>query len=491
MKRRTFLKTGAAATMVTLLGTVRATKATVRELPEASAGKLPRWRGFNLLEKFRAEQNGPFVESDFEWLATWGFDFVRLPMDYRCWAKTPEAEFSEQTMAEIDQAVGWGKQYGVHVNLCFHRAPGYCVNKHPQEASDLWSDPVIQGQFARHWGVFSKRYIGIPGRQLSFDLVNEPPDIPGAQYAAAMKPAIDAIQSTDPHRVIIADGLAWGGKPAAELIPFHIAQSTRGYSPLLVSHYKASWMDGADKFPVPVWPIPAELNSHLYGAKKPEFQGPITLQVNCPQATYFSIRVDHVSGMAELVVKADGVELIRQMIKVSGSGGGPAGDCKYEYGANIPAGTREIQIGVEQGDWLAFSSIGLNGAIINPTSRRWAKKQGVFIVDNTGVHTLNAPPYCSKETLWDEQVKPWQDLAAKGVGVHVGEWGAFNHTPHDVVMSWMRDCLENWRKAGFGWALWNFRGPFGILDSGRKDVAYENFNGHQLDRQMLELLRAS
>lgn len=40
-----------------------------------------------------------------------------------------------------------------------------------------------------------------------------------------------------------------------------------------------------------------------------------------------------------------------------------------------------------------------------------------------------------------------------------------------------------------GWALWNFHGSFGILDSGRDDVQYELFDGHQLDRKMLTLLQ--
>ena len=86
-------------------------------------------------------------------------------------------------------------------------------------------------------------------------------------------------------------------------------------------------------------------------------------------------------------------------------------------------------------------------------------------------------------------IEPWQALAAQGVGVVVGEWGAFNRTPHAVALAWMRDCLDNWRAAGFGWSLWNFRGPFGILDSDRKDITYEAFKGHKLDRKMLELLR--
>ena len=53
----------------------------------------------------------------------------------------------------------------------------------------------------------------------------------------------------------------------------------------------------------------------------------------------------------------------------------------------------------------------------------------------------------------------------------------------------MKSWLELWKEANMGWALWNFRGSFGILDSGRADVAYEDWNGHPLDRQMLTLLQ--
>ena len=71
----------------------------------------------------------------------------------------------------------------------------------------------------------------------------------------------------------------------------------------------------------------------------------------------------------------------------------------------------------------------------------------------------------------------------------VGEFGCHNRTPHPVVLAWMEDCLQNWQDAGWGWALWNLRGSFGILDSGRQDVQYEEFHGHKLDRKMLELLQ--
>ncbi len=90
-----------------------------------------------------------------------------------------------------------------------------------------------------------------------------------------------------------------------------------------------------------------------------------------------------------------------------------------------------------------------------------------------------------------QEIEPWQALAQQGVGVHVGEWGAFNRTPHAVVLAWMRDKLSVFKEAGFGWALWNFRGSFGVLDSDRADVQYENWHGRRLDRKMLELLQTA
>ncbi|MCU0522812.1 MAG: cellulase family glycosylhydrolase [Anaerolineae bacterium] len=84
---------------------------------------------------------------------------------------------------------------------------------------------------------------------------------------------------------------------------------------------------------------------------------------------------------------------------------------------------------------------------------------------------------------------PWAEIAAQGVGVHCGEGGAFRHTPHPVVLAWFRDVLEILTGHNIGFALWNFRGSFGILDSGRSDVAYEAWHGHELDRALLSLLQ--
>ncbi|WP_205880747.1 cellulase family glycosylhydrolase [Limisphaera ngatamarikiensis] len=359
MTRRTFLRGAVAALAGARWLASGAAPDPRRDLPLPTPARLPRWRGFNLLEKFVARPGGnpPFQESDFEWVAGWGFNFVRLPMSYRCWASAEEPrKLDESQLKHVDQAVEWGRQYGIHVNLNLHRAPGYCVNP-PKEPWDLWTEPQALDLCAFHWAHLARRYKGVPNSQLSFDLLNEPPDIPEETYARVIRHLTAAIRAEDPDRLIVVDGLRWGRDPVFSLVDLGVAQSTRGYDPMEISHYRAGWIPGSDRWAEPTWPL-------------------------------------------------------------------------------------------QRGD------------------RR---------VD--------------KETLRRERIEPWIRLQSRGVGVHVGEWGAYNQTPHKVVLAWMRDCLDLWRSAGWGWALWNLRGPFGIVDSRRSDVTYENFKGHQLDRAMLELLQ--
>jgi endoglucanase len=85
----------------------------------------------------------------------------------------------------------------------------------------------------------------------------------------------------------------------------------------------------------------------------------------------------------------------------------------------------------------------------------------------------------------------WAALTTRGIGVHCGEGGAWSKTPHAVVLAGLADVLDILKQHKIRWALWNFRGAFGVLDSNRPDVAYEDWRGHKLDRALLELLRAN
>lgn len=88
----------------------------------------------------------------------------------------------------------------------------------------------------------------------------------------------------------------------------------------------------------------------------------------------------------------------------------------------------------------------------------------------------------------EKHYAPWIALLEQGVGVHCGELGCYNKTPHKVFLSWFGDILDILDDNGIGFGLWEFSGSFGLLNSGRTDIAYEDWYGEKLDRELLNLL---
>ena len=88
----------------------------------------------------------------------------------------------------------------------------------------------------------------------------------------------------------------------------------------------------------------------------------------------------------------------------------------------------------------------------------------------------------------EEFYAPWINAVKNGVGVHCGECGCWQETPHEVFLAWFGDVLALLTENGIGYALWEFNGTFGLLNSGRKDVDYEDWYGQKLDRKLLNLL---
>lgn len=334
-----------------------------------------RWRGFNLkgMCVWRADAPPPaFSEADFALVKELGFNFARLPLDYRFWiAEGDWHKIDRSKFAPIDDAVRWGRKYGIHVQLCFHHAPGYCINGTKGDPKLLFGDEKrpddsrsldALAAFVEHWRYFARRYQKVPNERLSFNLVNEPPGMDDDEARRVFVPVIEAIRAEDPERFIVADGLCAGLDPVPPLEGMHnVGFATRGYRPLTFSHYGASWFKDAYKRK-PQWPYEA--------------------------------------------------------------GGG---ERKY--------------------------------------------------------------PDDGREYLWRVALSKWDRAIENGAFVMVGECGGMNTVPHDMFLAWMEDYLKLWKERNWGWALWEIDSAFGIFDSGRKDVEYEDFRGRKLDRKLLDLLQ--
>jgi endoglucanase len=364
MDRREFIKASATIGVVSMTGFPFELKSE----PKFKTQSFSNYRGFNLTQKTGG--GGPrrkFNEEDFEIMTEFGFNFARIPMSYWNWTKPDDwYNIDEDIFKDIDEVVEFGKQYNIHINLNLHRVPGYCINGRDKEPVDLFDDTPGNMQkaldaFVYHWKYFAKRYKGIRNEQVSFDLLNEPPgNTNEKRYIEIIRSVIRGIREEDPNRLIVVDGKDIGRNPVMGIEDLNVVQSTRGYDPMSVSHYTATWVpeNEFETFNIPTWPL--------------------------------------------------------------------------------------------KGD---------DGKLWN------------------------------KAALKEKLITSWKPLVDKGVQVHVGEWGCYNKTPHDICLSWMEDILSLWKEANWGYSMWNFKGDFGILNSERKDVKYENYKGHKLDRKMLELLK--
>jgi hypothetical protein len=326
-------------------------------------------------------------------------------------------------------------------------------------------------------------------------------------FVGVIRKMVEAIRAEDPDRLIISDGLEWGQKPVPELKALRIAQATRGYAPSLLSHYKANWIKGNEDWPVPRWPAPQRLPGTLIVPGKAEGGAQVVIDGPFARATELRMHVARVSTAADLLVEADGQTVFAKSFK-SGPGEGEWKKVEFvekyknyqnlfdkDYRATIPEGAKRVTIRVTAGDWLSLSEIGLKPAgaareDVVAFEPAYGKKPEPFRYDPANrASPFAGMPIQDRASLWANHVRPWQELAESGVGVMVGEWGSFNKTPHDVFLRWAEDNLANWKRADMGWALWNLRGSFGVLDSGRADVEYETFEGHKLDRKLLDLLQ--
>ena len=379
MKRRTFIQN----TALTTAGFSLAGASTAFNFPDTVNNKLPRWRGFNLLDYFSPNKfdksRGITSEEELKWMADWGFDFVRIPMAYPRYVKfdpskniTPDevVDFDEQVVDEVEALVDRANKYNIHVSLDLHRAPGFCVNAGFNEPYNLWQDKEAQEAFYTHWEMWAKRFASKTRGQISFDLVNEPctredmndqyserGPIPGELYREVVLNCLERIRRHNPDRMVVADGNNVGADVIPEIFDLEVGQSCRGYFPHYISHYRAPWVfKNPDDSPKVVWP------------------GEI-----------------------------DGKHFDRNSI--------------------------------------------------------------------------------------EDFYKPWIDAVNNGVGVHCGECGCWNETPHDVFLAWFEDVLSVLTENKIGWGLWEFKGTFGLLNSGRKDVDYQDWHGYQLDKKLLALLQ--
>jgi len=465
-------------------------------------------KGFNLLGKFDVNfSNYGFTEEEFVILQDLGFNFVRIPLDYRTYTQAGNWDvFLEDEVAKIDKVVEWGKQHGVHVCLNLHRAPGYCVNPSSLPASqtlDLWTNTTAQEAFINHWAYFANRYKDIPYDELSFNLVNEPSDIDEAAYVNVMKKAISKIQSINPDRVIFVDGLNYSRTIIPSLLDEkNIIQAIHVYDPMTLTHYKAEWVNGSDTWPVPVWPM-TDISQYLYGPWKTDFYSSLILEGNFKKDSVITINVQQVSIQSTLQIKLDdtqiysknflcGSDLGEDWTQIISTEWGYQNISGKDYSVTLPSDGTKLTITNSDGDWMTFNSLtvrsGTDKVIIIPANTSWGSKQGTYKITAEGKITDSEG---NPVVALGDISKTLATAKAENIPVMIQEFGVYNKTPHDVTTAYLTDVVSVFNKNHVGYAMWNLIGTMGIISSERTDMTYEPYRGKLLDRELTTIMQST
>ncbi|MBE0655292.1 MAG: cellulase family glycosylhydrolase, partial [Bacteroidales bacterium] len=461
-------------------------------------------KGFNLLGKFDVSwSNKGFSQGEFSMIHELGFNFVRLPLDYRTYTQSGNWDvFLETEVQEIDKAVQWGQQYNVHVCLNLHRAPGYCVNSATLPANqqlNLWTDTLAQKAFVNHWEYFADRYKDISPGLLSFNLVNEPSNVSGVAYLNVMLQALDAIRAISPERIVFIDGLEYGRILIPELkdLPY-VAQAIHCYDPFGITHYKADWVNGSDNWPVPHWPV-LWVSNYLYGPWKNEYKSPLVIQGNFETGTRVIVNVRQVSVESTLQIKAGqtviyskkfvcGADTGADFSQIVNTEWGYQNISNKDFNVTLAAPATSISLENVSGDWMTVNSITIHQGDKQVTlvlsNDSWGEKQSTYVLENGKLKTTDGEDLLPFGT-YQENVEIARE---HNIPFMVQEFGVYNKTPYPVTIAFLSDLMDFFRENNIGWALWNFNGSFGILNSGRTDCPYESWNGYKLDRAMLDVL---
>ena len=183
------------------------------------------------------------TEPDFAQIAAWGFDHVRIPVDYNLF-QAPDGSFLETGFMCLDRAAMYCAKYRLNLILDLHKTAGFSFDEGVDEEG-FFDNAAYQEQFYRLWEEFARRYGMVPDH-IAFELLNEVTD---QSYIEAWNRIADTcirrIRSIAPDTYILVGSFNNNGAKEVPYLdpPFDdkIIYNFHCYEPLLFTHQGATW----------------------------------------------------------------------------------------------------------------------------------------------------------------------------------------------------------------------------------------------------------
>ena len=194
----------------------------------------------------RDETYDTFItEDDFKVISSWGFDHVRISIDYHL-LEDEKGQRLEKGFERLEKAIALCEKYKLNSIIDLHRVYGFSFDKSYGE-SGFFDDIFLQERFYRLWEDIAKRFGKYHGR-VAFELLNE---ITEQSYSdrwnRIARLCIGRIRKIAPETDIVV-GSYWNNSFLAlsDLdikLDDHIIYTFHCYEPLIFTHQGANWID--------------------------------------------------------------------------------------------------------------------------------------------------------------------------------------------------------------------------------------------------------
>ena len=187
--------------------------------------------------------NNFITEPDFEKIASWGMDHVRIPVDYNV-LENEDGSYKGDGFARIEKALGFAKKYGLNAVIDLHKTAGFSFDFGEAE-SGFFESEKYQERFYRLWEELA-RHFGNYSENVAFELLNEVTEQHFINtWNRISYECIRRIRVYAPD-ILILVGSYWNNSPEAVKDldkPFDdkVIYNFHCYSPIEFTHQGATW----------------------------------------------------------------------------------------------------------------------------------------------------------------------------------------------------------------------------------------------------------
>ena len=182
-------------------------------------------------------------EKDFDVIAGWGLDHVRIPMDYNV-LENEDGSLKQEGFDRIARAVDLCAKRGLKAVLDLHKTAGYSFDAAENEGG-FFHNEAYQGRFYRLWEGLAAQF-NDPER-IAFELLNEvtDPSVIG-QWNRIAAECIRRIRQIAPRSLILV-GSYWNNSPDAVKdldapADDRVIYNFHCYDPVDFTHQGATWI---------------------------------------------------------------------------------------------------------------------------------------------------------------------------------------------------------------------------------------------------------